>query len=193
MRKLALILAVLCVARTARADMPYWWMALHGSYLATDATPTLPSSANSATDAPVITAIALPTPTYMPKYVVSTGGGAIVPGSGSGIFAYYSASVYLGQATYATMANEYTIIHGSVETCPLAGVTKALYQYGPLSLGTTGLAGACSSAPAGVIQGFGSYHFGKSAWSALVTATKPFTSGASQAVKLSIGIQWGGN
>lgn len=130
---------------------------------------------------------------YLPKYVVSAGGGSIVPGSEHGIFAYYSASVYIGQQTYATMANEYTMTKGTVQTCPVAGASKILYSYGPLSLGTTGLAGACSNTPAGIIQGFGSYHFGKSAWSALVTATKPFTSGASQAVKISLGIQWGGS
>ncbi len=166
MRKLTVILAVLCL-RAAAQDLP---------------------ALNPATAAALLSKIS-----YMPKYVVSIGGGAIIPGSGSGKYAYDSASIFIGQGTYATMANEYTMTKGVTESCPLAGFSKLLYQFGPFSVGTTGLGGACSSAPAGVIQGFGSYHFGKSAWSALVTATKPFTSGTSQAVKLSLGIQWGGN
>lgn len=182
MRNFAIHLAVLCasLALPARAEMPSWWTALHGAYLEEDVTPE-----------PVV----LP-PTdikYLPKYVMSIGGGAIIPGSGPGKFAYDSASIYVGQGTYATVANEYTMTQNKVEACPLAGGSKILYQFGPLSIGTTGLAGACSNAPAGVIQGFGSFHFGKSAWSAILTVTKPFTSGLSQAVKVSAGVQWAGN
>src|SRR5690242_1958645 len=57
---------------------------------------------------PNTVAIALPsTPiTYTPDIVVSSGGGFASP---NGKFAYYSISKYIGQSSYATMANQYTI------------------------------------------------------------------------------------
>lgn len=138
-----------------------------------------PVAKTASIPAPTIAAAAapaLPTSniTYLPQYLVNAGAGATIPGSGR--FAFWSVSTYLGQQTYATAATEYTISKGQVSTCALAGVSKVMYQYGALSIGLTGLGGGCTnpsgSSPAASAQGFASLHFGKSSWSAVITGMK---------------------
>ena len=80
-------------------------------------------------------------PPYTPQYLVTAGGGAVVPGHGAG-FAYWSVSRYLGQQTYATVIQEYEMVKGAVITCPLAGVSKTIYTLGPATVGMTGAGGA---------------------------------------------------
>jgi hypothetical protein len=130
-------------------------------------------------------------PTYLPTWVVSAGVGALTHGSGK--LGYDSVSYNVGQATYVTAVNEYTVVKGVLETCPLAGLTKALYQFRGVTVGTTGLGGACNAAPAGTAQGFVHMRWKQSHWGVALTATKPFTSGVSNAVKVSLGFVWMGD
>ncbi len=132
--------------------------------------------------------------TYLPKLYGSVGGGAVVPGSGK--FGYESISLYLGQQTYATTINEYTISKGQVQSCTLAGLSKLMYQFGFVSLGTTGLAGGCnatssSGGVAGAVQGFASFHIGKSGFSIVATGDKTFTSDGRQGIKATLGFSYG--
>lgn len=130
-------------------------------------------------------------PTYLPTWVVSAGAGVLTHGSGK--LGYDSVSYNVGQSTYVTAVNEYTLVKGALETCPLAGLTKIMYQFRGVSVGTTGLGGACNAAPAGTAQGFVHIRFKQSQWGVALTATKPFTSGVSNAVKLSVGFVWMGD
>lgn len=132
--------------------------------------------------------------TYLPQYLVTAGGGAVVPGHGAG-FAYWSVSRYLGQQTYATAISEYTMTKGVVLTCPMAGITKVVYQLGPVSFGLTGAGGACSGTNAGASsaasgQAFTAFHI-KGDWSIIATARKTFTASGTDAFKLTLGIGWG--
>lgn len=132
--------------------------------------------------------------TYLPKLYGSVGGGAIVPGSGK--FGYQSISLYLGQESYATTINEYTITKGQVQSCTLAGLSKVMYEFGFVSIGTTGLAGGCnatstSGGVAGAVQGFASFHLGKTGFSIVATGDKTFTTDGRQGVKMTLGVSYG--
>lgn len=95
----------------------------------------------------------LPAPTMLPSFFVSGGGGFASPG---GKFAYASASsLELPQQTYITIAEEYTIVKGKITPCTLGGLSKPLYQIGPLVAGLTGLGGSCTS-PTGATTAIGS-------------------------------------
>lgn len=99
----------------------------------------------------------LPAPTMLPKFFVSAGGGFAEP---SGKFAYMSEStLVLPQQTYATVAQEYTLVKGQVQSCTFGGLSKPLYQLWIVTAGITGLGGGCTSssgdtAPAGSGQVF---------------------------------------
>jgi len=171
---------------------PDWWVALHGSYLTADQAQVQPIQQAVA---PVVAAVAATSNiTYLPKFYGSAGGGAVVPGSGK--FAYEAISVYLGQQTYATTVQEFTISKGTVQSCTMAGISKVAYQFGFVSLGMTGLAGGCnstsgSSGGAGAAQGFASFHLGKSGMSIVATADKTFTTDGRQGVKATLGVSYG--
>lgn len=130
---------------------------------------------------------------YLPQWYVSAGGGAVVPGSSK--FAYTAAAVYLGQATYLTTVNEYTFRSGQAQSCTLGGVTKVLYQFAALSIGTTPLGGGCTTAVASggaavAVQGFASFRLRSTGVSLLATADKTFTEKGAQAVKLTLGVSY---
>ena len=136
------------------------------------------------------TVAAVPVPassiTYLPKWVVTAGGGVNLPGNGK--FAYWSASTYLGSQTYATAATEYTLVNKQVLTCGLAGISKPLYEFGPASIGLTGLGGGCTSTNGAAVaaasgQGFIHIRLGKSGWGVAITGMK--TSGS--AFKITLG------
>lgn len=132
--------------------------------------------------------------TYLPKLYGSVGGGAVIPGKGR--FAYESISLFLGQETYATSVQEFTITNGTVQTCTMAGVSKVAYQFGFISIGITGLAGGCnstsgSSGGAGAAQGFASFHLGKTGFSVVATGDKTFTADGRQGVKATLGVSYG--
>lgn len=117
--------------------------------------------------------------TYSPDMLVSAGGGYASP---NGKFGYYSVSKSVGQNTYATMANQYTIVGGKLESCALAGLTKEMYQFGPLVLGLTGLGGGCegfsgNAGAAGSAQAFAHIHFGKSPIGLAITGMKTTSPG----------------
>jgi len=131
--------------------------------------------------------------TYLPKWYGSVGAGGLTVGKGR--FAYESISAYLGAETYATTVNEYTMQGGKVTSCTLAGLSKLLYQFGIVSVGTTGLGGGCNSTDgnngaAGAVQGFASFHV-KGAVSIVLTGDKTFTTDGRQAVKVTLGISYG--
>src|ERR1035438_10653040 len=83
----------------------------------------------------------------LPSWYAGGGGGMLISG---GKFAYDSYSHLIPglPATYLTLANEYTFRHGFMQSCVLIGPTRVLYQFGPVSLGATGLAGACNGGTA---------------------------------------------
>ncbi len=53
-------------------------------------------------------------------------------------------TLVLPQQTYATVALEYTLVKGQVQSCTLAGLTKPMYQLSVITLGLTGLGGGCT-------------------------------------------------
>ncbi len=112
--------------------------------------------------------------TYSPNILVSAGGGFASP---NGKFGYYSISKAIGQNSYATMAQQYTIVKGKIQNCALAGLSKEMYEFGPLVLGITGLGGGCEgfsgdATAAANAQAYAHFHFGKSAWGAVLTVMK---------------------
>lgn len=126
--------------------------------------------------------------TYLPKVVVTGGGGFSSP---NGKFAYASESTYIGAGTYATVAIEDTITKGVVQSCTLAGVTKPVYQVKVLTAGLTGLGGGCTSTAgtstaAGAGQAFLDIQWGKLPLGNVVTVMKLTTGG----YKLTIGLRW---
>ena len=132
--------------------------------------------------------------TAQPQIFYSAGGGALTHGHG-GTFAYWSVSKYLGQNTYASVINEYTVSAGQVLTCPLAGVSHVAAQFGPVSVGLTGAGGGCSgdkggAAGAATAQAFVNFHLWHE-WNLPLTARKTFTSRGDEAIKISLGIGWG--
>ena len=135
-------------------------------------------------------ALPLPAPTMLPRTFVSSGGGYASPG---GSFAYISLSTLaLPQNTYATVAQEYTMQKGQVQSCTFAGVSKPLYQFSVFTIGLTGLAGGCNStnggsAPAGSGQGFLNIRWWKLPESNLITVMKNTTGGW----KVTLGFSWG--
>jgi hypothetical protein len=138
----------------------------------------------------------LPTSTidYLPKWYGSLGAGAVIPGSSK--FGYEAIATFVGQASYVTAVNEYTFTKGTVQSCALGGVSKVLYQFGAFSIGTTGLAGGCTTVPtsggaAAAVQGFLSYRVRKSGISLLLTGDKTFTVDGRQAAKLTFGVSYG--
>lgn len=170
MRTLLLSLIVMLPLMAQVANTPY-----HGIPIPAPATP------------------ASTTTSYMPTTYFSLGGGALIPGSGK--FGYESVSTYLGVKTYATVANEFTIIQGKATECALVGVTKVEYEVSRFSLGVTGLGGGCfastSSGGAASVQGFMNYRIGKSNFSVVGTGNKILTSNGNSAVKLTIGVSFG--
>lgn len=121
--------------------------------------------------------IALPVTTtfkFHPNEIYSAGGGYA---QSSGRFAYISYSHALTGNTYATVANEYTLIKGQVITCTYAGITQPLYEFGWLDVGLTGLGGGCSSTagPASAVgsgQVFGHIHFGQKPFGLVISGMK---------------------
>jgi len=133
-------------------------------------------------------------PTYTPQWVGSAGAGATVPGNGK--FAYYSISTFIGQNTYATIANEYTITSKGVQTCSLAGITKDMYEFGHFDAGVTGLGGGCinsntSAGPTAQVQGFLNYHIKQSHYSITTTARKFLLDNGNTSIKVTLGVTYG--
>jgi len=211
MKRLVSIGVALLFALPAAAQRPAWWTALHGSYLTAGelAQVTFPQ----ATTAPVQQSVPITVPAvgaavqaiaqpiaaaasdiaYLPKWYGSLGAGAVVPGSGK--FAYEAIAAYIGAQTYATTVNEFNIVKGQVQSCAMGGLSKILYEFGPLSIGTTGLAGGCtatstSGGAAGAVQPFLSWHIGHSGVSLLATGDKIFTVDGKQAAKITFGISY---
>ncbi len=120
------------------------------------------------------------TPTMLPKYIVTAGGGFASP---NGKFAYISeSSMVLPQQTYATVSQEYTLIKGQVQSCTFAGLTKPMYQFSVVTVGLTGLGGGCTSSSgetsgAGSAQGFLHIRWGKLPLGNVVTVMKNSNSG----------------
>lgn len=193
------IAALALLGVPAYSAPPAWWAALHGSYLTPQelAQVIIPQApAVNAAPAAVPAAVALPASgiSYLPKFYGSVGGGGTVPGKGR--FAYESISAYLGQETYATTVQEFTLAKGAVQSCTMAGLSKPLYQFGFLTLGITGLGGGCSSTAgtsgaAGAAQGFASFHLARTGFSVVATGDKTFTTDGRQAVKLTLGVAYG--
>lgn len=133
---------------------------------------------------------ALPAPTMLPKFFVSGGGGFASP---SGSFAYASeSSLVLPQQTYATVAQEYTLIKNQVQSCTLAGLSKPMYQLSVVTLGVTGLGGGCTSSsgdssPAGSGQVFLHIRWGRLPIGNLLAFRKNTNSGW----KVTLGFSWG--
>lgn len=116
---------------------------------------------------------------WTPKYIVTGGGGFASP---SGKFAYASESTYVGQGTYATVAQEYTTLHGQVESCTFGGASKLLYQWSLVTVGLTGLGGGCqstngSAGGAASGQGFLDVRWGKLPFGNTITAEKTSVGG----------------
>ncbi len=110
-----------------------------------------------------------------PNYFFTAGGGDQAPGRGAG-FVYWSASRYLGQQSWATVLQEYSMSAGQVITCPLGGISHVVGSFGPVSYGGVGAAGACSGSPLGGTgalgaQGFANVHIYKR-FSLIVTVRK---------------------
>ncbi len=145
-----------------------------------------PPAASSAVTIP----LTLPAPTMLPKLFVSGGGGFANPG---GSFAYVSEStLVLPQQTYATVALEYTLVKGQVQSCTLAGLTKPMYQLSVITLGLTGLGGGCTgtngkASAAGSGQPFFYVRWGKLPMGNVVTFIKN-TDGTGW--KVSLGFSW---
>jgi hypothetical protein len=114
-------------------------------FLASVAWAQAPATNPVSTSGPPVVAVpvvVLPAPTMLPSFFVSGGGGYAVPG---GKLAYASASsLELPQQTYVTIAVEYTMVKGHLQPCELAGLSKPLYQVGPIVAGLTGLGGSCT-------------------------------------------------
>lgn len=126
--------------------------------------------------------------TWTPKIIVTGGGGFASP---NGKFAYASESTFVGAATYTTVAVEDTLIHGNVESCTLAGISKIMYQFSILSIGITGLGGGCTSTTGSAIgaasgQGFLDIRWGKTAFGNMLTVTKNTSGGW----KATLGFRW---
>jgi hypothetical protein len=129
-----------------------------------------------------------------PSIFYSVGGGALTHGHG-GTFTYWSVSKYLGQNSYATIINEYTISQGQVLTCPLAGVSHVATQFGPVSIGLTGAGGGCSgdkggASGAATAQGFVNFHL-YNEWNLILSVRETFTNRGDDAIKVSLGLGWG--
>ena len=144
------------------------------------------SPAQSPTAAPVQPS--LTNVTFLPKLVVTGGGGFASP---NGKFGYVSESTYVGAGTYATVAIEDTIVKGNVESCTLAGVTKPLYQLSVFTAGLTGLGGGCTSTAGtstatGAGQAFLDVQWGKLPLGNTITVMK-LTTGS---FKVTIGFRW---
>lgn len=128
-------------------------------------------------------------PANLPKVVLSTGGGFASPG---GAFSYISeSSLVLPQGTYATVSQEYTLLHGQVQSCTFAGVSKPMYQFSVFTIGVTGLGGGCTSSSgatngAGSGQGFLHIRWGKLAFGNILTASKNTVGG----YKVTLGFSW---
>lgn len=120
-----------------------------------------------------------------PNLVFTGGGGFASP---NGKFSYASISKLLGAGTYATAAQEYTLINRKVQSCTLAGVTKQQYAFSVVRIGLTGLGGGCQDgAYTAAAQGFADIGFGKiSKWGVVFTATKGTTGG----FKFTAGPRW---
>lgn len=138
----------------------------------------------------LILAAALPlfSQAYAPQTVVGTGPGFASP---NGKFGYLSESSLIGQATYTTVAQQWTLMRGRAESCTLAGLTKVTNQWGPITVGVTGLGGGCegmtgSAQMVASGQGFVQVRIRKSAWSMVVTGQKISDSD----FKVSAGVQW---
>lgn len=133
--------------------------------------------------------LGIPAPTDLPKYILTAGGGYASPG---GKFAYTSASaLVLPQQTYTTVAQEYTLIKGQVQSCTFAGLTKPIYQLSIITIGLTGLGGGCNStdgatSAAGSGQGFAYIRWGKLPIGSVVTVMKNTDSGW----KATLGFSW---
>ena len=117
-----------------------------------------------------------------------------MPGHGGG-FAYWSGSKYVGQASWVTYIQEYTISKGAIVSCSLGGVSHVVRQVSFISVGLTGAGGGCSGDPRGAEsaasgQGFLSFHI-KGAWSIIATARKTFTASGTDAFRLTLGLGWG--
>ena len=144
------------------------------------------SPAQTPTAAPV--PLSLTNVTYLPKLVITGGGGFASP---NGKFGYVSESSYIGAGTYATVAIEDTITKGVVQQCTLAGITKPIYQVNILTAGLTGLGGGCTSTAgtstaAGAGQAFLDVQWGRLPLGNVVTVMKLTTGG----YKLTIGFRW---
>jgi hypothetical protein len=132
--------------------------------------------------------------TYLPEYIVSAGGGAVVPGHG-GSFAYQCFGAMLGQATYGLSCQQWSVVNGQIQNCALAGLMKPTHQFGPISFGVTGLGGGCEStngnaAAAGNAQVFVNFHIGKTPLNIPITYEKTFSAVGKQAAQLTGGIIW---
>lgn len=143
-------------------------------------------SALSAQTATPLSSGAIP---WTPKIIVSGGGGFVSP---NGKFIYASESTYIGAATWTTVATEQTLIHGQVTSSTLAGVTRALYQFGPVTVCITGLGGGSTSTSGSAgaawsAQGCVDVRWGKTAYGNVVTA---MYDSASKGVKVTLGFRW---
>lgn len=139
---------------------------------------------------PPVAGIPVASPSDLPKYVITAGGGYASPG---GSFAYTSASaLVLPQNTYTTIAQEYTLIKGQVQSCTFAGITKPIYQFSIITIGLTGLGGGCNStngttSAAGSGQGFAYFRWGRLPFGNVVTVMKN-TDGSGW--KATLGFSW---
>ena len=142
--------------------LPFLLLSIAASALAQQATPVaVPSAAG---------ALAV---TYLPANIVTAGGGFMTP---STKFAYVGYSHLAGAGTYLSAVQEYTMVHKVVQACTLAGLTKPQYQWKWLTVGATGLGGACASG-ALIANGqvFADQRFGKSHFGAVETYQRETT------------------
>ena len=121
----------------------------------------------------------------LPSNVITFGGGFLSPSSK---FAYASFSKYLGQATYSTTAQEYSLVNKKIVSCTETGLTKAIWQYHWITVLLTGLGGGCTDGGAiGSGQGAVDIHPHKdSPWGSVVSIQKETAGG----FKLTGGIRW---
>ena len=122
----------------------------------------------------------------LPDKVITAGGGFLSPNSK---FAYGSFSKYLGQGTYSTTAQEYSLVGKKIVSCTETGLTKALWQYRWVTVLVTGLGGGCTEGGAiGSAQGAIDIHLRReSPWGAALSVQKETTNG----FKLTGGVRWG--
>jgi len=98
-------------------------------------------------------------------------------------------SHFVGQNTYLTAAQEYTLIGNGVQSCTLAGATHVTNQWGPVSLGTTGLVGGCQNgSTAWSAQEFAHYRIKKTNWGVVGSG---MINSQSHGLKVTVGLQWG--